>query len=99
LCQGRQKLVSRERVQITNLPTEPEKGFVSGLCVECALRHHDFREILRRGTDDYDLFSETPLPEAWIAGRHYRLLPCAGGHETMCSECNRSMASLYMPAK
>ena len=84
---------------ITNHLTAPEKGFVPSLCIECALRHHDFREILGRGTDDYDLSSETPLPEAWIAGRRYRLLPYAGGQETMCSECNRSVASLYMPAE
>jgi hypothetical protein len=72
-------------------------GVMTGLCVECALRHHDFREVLGRGADE-GLFSETPLPEAWIAGRRHRLVPHAGSQETTCSECNRNVASLYTPA-
>jgi hypothetical protein len=71
---------------------------MTGLCLECALRHHDFREILARSTDD-DLFSETPLPEAWIGGRRYRLLPNPTLQETTCSQCNANVASLYMPAE
>ncbi len=81
-----------------NLARTSENGLSAGLCVECALRHHDFREILERGAV-YELFSEAPLPEAWIGGRRHRLLLCDGAHETTCCECARSVPSLYIPVE
>ena len=84
-------------MQITYSQTVREKRVVTGLCIECAVRHHGFREILGRGTGD-DLFLETPLPEALIDGRRYRLLQPIGNQETTCSACKRRVPVLYVPA-
>ena len=77
--------------------TVPEEGAPGGLCISCALLHHDFKEILGRGAGD-DHFSEMPLPQAWIDGRRYRLLPYIQTQETTCRECNVRVPSLYVPA-
>ena len=68
-----------------------------GLCVEYAVRRHDFGEILANGRGDDYYFSEAPLPAAWIDGRRHRLLTCAGTEEMTCSECNRRVAGIYYP--
>jgi hypothetical protein len=84
--------------RLTESQTAPGKGFVTGLCMECAMRHHDYREMLRHETGD-DHFSETPLPHAWIDGRRHMLLPAIGTEGITCSECNGSVPSIYMPMK
>ena len=69
---------------------------LTGLCIECAIRHHDFSEILAYGMDDRQ-FSEAPLPAAWIGGRRHTLLAPFGAQGTWCSECNRKVPSVYLP--
>ena len=81
-------------MQFTENQAARETRVVTGLCIGCALRHHDFREIL--GRDDQS--SERPLPEAWIDGRRYRLLPATGTEGAMCSDGNVSVPSIYLPA-
>ena len=85
-------------MQLTESQTAPSKGVVTGLCMECAMRHHDYREMLRHETGD-DHFSETPLPEAWIDGRRHMLLSHPWTQQETCAECNRKAPSLYMPMK
>jgi hypothetical protein len=85
-------------MQLTENQTAPGKGVVTGLCMECAMRHHDFREMLRHETGD-DHFSETPFPRAWIDGRRHMLLSRAWTHRETCPECNREAPSLYVPMK
>jgi hypothetical protein len=87
-----------EGVQPTENQTAPGKGAGTGLCMECAMRHHDYREILRHETGD-DHFSETPFPRAWIDGRRHMLLSRAWTHRETCPECNREAPSLYVPMK
>ncbi len=67
-----------------------------GLCMGCALLHHDYREILGQSTDD-DYSSDKALPEAWIDGRRYRLYPDVMAHEMFCSECNGRTPGVYVP--
>ncbi len=69
---------------------------VTGLCVECAVRRHDFKEILAHGKGD-DLFYESPLPAAWIDGRRYKLLTPVGRQKVTCRECNRKVTSIFLP--
>jgi hypothetical protein len=73
------------------------ENILTGLCVECAIRRHDFREILAHGRRGDDYFFEAPLPAAWIDGRRHRLLTRAGTEEMICSECNRRAAGIYHP--
>ncbi len=69
---------------------------LAGLCIECALRHHDFKEILARGKDD-DLFPESPLPAAWIDGRRCRVLIPIGNQTALCHECQRNVPTIFLP--
>jgi hypothetical protein len=73
------------------------KHIFTGLCVECAVRHHDYKEILPHGRGD-DHFSEAPQPAAWIGGRRHRLLIPVGTQEATCRECNRKVAGVYLPS-
>jgi hypothetical protein len=87
-----------ESVQSTENQAVPRNGSVTGLCMECAIRHHDYREMLWHETGD-DHFSETPFPRAWIDGRQYMLLSCAWMHQETCPECNRKAPGFYVPMK
>jgi len=79
-----------------NLPSV-KKSVVTGLCVECAVRNHDFKEILAHGKGD-DHFSESALPAAWIDGRRYKLLTPLGTQKNLtCSDCNRKVTSIFIP--
>jgi len=71
------------------------KRILTGLCVECAVRRHDFKEMLTNGKGD-DRFSEAPLPAAWIGGRRHRLLTPVNAQGAMCRECNRKVPSIYL---
>ena len=84
-----------ESVQLTESQTVPSKGAVMGLCMECALRHHDYREMLWHETGD----DHSPFPRAWIDGRQYMLLSPAWTHQETCTECNRKAPSIYVPMK
>lgn len=67
-----------------------------GFCLECAIRHHDYKEILAHGESD-DSFSASPLPAAWIDGRRYSLAIPIGRRGTKCSECAKRVATIYLP--
>ena len=84
--------------RLTEDQTVPSIGAITGLCMECAMRHHDYREMLPHETGN-DHFSETPFPRAWIDGRQYMLLSHAWPHQETCTECNRKAPSLYAPMK
>ena len=85
-------------MQVTDNQTARKAWVIRGLCIGCAIRHHDFREKLGRDMEDSQL-SGPPVSEAWIDGRCYRLLPSIGTESTTCSECNRSVPSLYTPIR
>jgi len=68
-----------------------------GLCISCAILHHDFREILA-ASEREEYLSEMSMPEAWIDGRHYKLLPYVVSRAGACRECNLKVPSLYVPA-
>ena len=75
--------------------TTSEKNTVMGLCIECALRHHDFHELIGRGTD-MDGLPETLLPQVLIDGRRHVLLSYALTRQERCTECNRTTPNLYV---
>jgi hypothetical protein len=85
-------------MQLAERQAAPGKEVATGLCMECAMLHHDYREMLRHemGNDHY---SETPFPRAWIDGRRHMLLSRAWTHQEMCTECNREAPTLYVPMK
>jgi len=78
-----------------NLPSV-KKAVVKGLCVECAVRHHNFKEMLAHGKED-EHFSESPLPAAWIDGRRYRLLTPLGAQNAVCYECSARVPVVFLP--
>ncbi len=84
--------------QLTEIQTAPRKGVVAGLCIGCAMHHHDYREVLRHETGDGH-YPETSFPQAWIDGRRRMLLSRAWTHQETCTECNREAPSLYMRMK
>jgi hypothetical protein len=43
-------------MQLTVNQTAPGENAVAGLCMECALCHYDYREMLRHETDDDHFF-------------------------------------------
>ena len=84
------------RTQFANNQTGPRKR--TGLCMECALRHHDYKEMLRHETAD-DHTSEMLFPQARIDGRCHVLLSHAWTHQETYVECERKAPSLYLPMK
>jgi hypothetical protein len=72
-----------------------EWGTLTGLCIECALRRHDFHEVIGNNT-------KTPgppditLPQALIDGRRHVLLSYVWTHQERCSECERKAPNLYL---
>jgi len=69
---------------------------VTGLCVECAIRHHSYKEILAHGKGE-DYFSDLPLPAAWIDGRRHRLQTPDRELGAPCGECHKRVACIYLP--
>jgi hypothetical protein len=61
------------KVQLTENQIAPGKGAVTGLCMKCAMRHHECGEMLRHEKG----VSETAFPQARIGGRRHMLLPRA----------------------
>ncbi len=78
----------RIRADRTQRQTAPDL-----ICLGCAIRHHDFKRTAGCEVDDYAV---TPLSEAWIDGRRYRLLHYIGTQKVTCTECNRGMPSIYV---
>jgi hypothetical protein len=74
------------------------KGTIMGLCMECALRRHDFHEMVGNGTNDEGP-PATPPPQALIDGRRHMLLSHAWTHQETCSECKQTTPTLYVPMK
>jgi hypothetical protein len=85
-------------VQLTESQAVPRNGIVTGFCMECAMRHHDYREMLRHETGD-EPYSETPFPRAWIDGRQYMFLSHAWTYQETCTECNRKAPGFYVRMK
>ena len=81
----------------TNL-TMAGRGALTGLCTECALRRHDFREVIGNEKKSAGL-PDTPLPQALIDGRRHVLLSYAWTHQERCSECKGPAANLYLPMR
>jgi hypothetical protein len=65
------------------------------ICIECAVKHHDFEEILHTSKSDCT-YDERAFPEARIDGEKYRLGLVAPYH-VACDHCHRVMGSLFMP--
>ncbi len=82
-------------MQIIEEQTMPHEDILTGLCVGCAIRHHDFREILAH---DEGNFPGAPLPAAWIDGRCHTVVTSIGTHGMACRECRRKVPSIYVPA-
>jgi hypothetical protein len=74
-----------------------EKDAMTGLCTECALRHHDFSEVKGGTMGDSD-FSDPPLPAAWIDGRRHAF-QLALGSRAVCAECGKTVVGFYIPAE
>ena len=74
---------------------EATPGKAVGLCTECAIRHHDYVEILHGETDNDH--SEMPFPRAWVDGKRHMLLSRAWTHQETCVECDEEALSLYFP--
>jgi hypothetical protein len=73
-------------------------GAVTGLCIECALRRHEYHEVL--GSDPRSAGPpDTPLPQALIDGRPHVLLSYAWTHQDRCSECKGPATNLYLPVR
>lgn len=68
-----------------------------GLCVECAVRHHDVSQTNRRCAAGSEGL-ETSSADAWIDGRCHTMLPSLG-RRMLCSECGRIVGSLYVPTE
>jgi len=68
------------------------------ICIECAVAHHEFREILPPPEDGTAGRGRIILPEAWIDGKRYKLDHVALYH-VACDQCRRVRGSLYMPAE
>jgi hypothetical protein len=68
-----------------------------GLCIECAVRHHDVSQTNRPcvgGTDSLEMSSA----DAWIDGRCHVMLPSLG-RSMRCKECDRVASCLYVPTE
>ena len=81
----------------TNLTTG-KRGTLTGLCMECALRRHDFHQLIGNETESASP-PDVPFPHALIDGRHHVLLSYVWTHLERCSECNGSAANLYVPMR
>ena len=79
-----------------NVARMRSEDVVTGLCVECAIRHHSYKEILAQGKGE-DYFSDLPLPAAWIDGRRHRLHTPDRGLRATCRECHKRVACIYLP--
>ena len=76
----------------------PERDVSAGLCIGCALLHHDYREILGPCTIEEYCY-EKAMPEAWIDGRRYRLCSGVKARGAVCRECNLRGPGMYVPVR
>jgi len=67
------------------------------ICIECAVAHHEFREILVSPEDGTAGRGGIKLREAWIDGKRYRLDHVALYH-VPCDQCRRVKSSLFVSA-
>ena len=64
------------------------------LCVECAIRNHDFSEI-KAPPGDCQFYNDTLPPRAWIDGQPCRLSCHPSRQNLECQDCKRKVKSLY----
>jgi hypothetical protein len=64
------------------------------ICIECAVRYHEFREIQPSPRSVKVTSGRTMLPEAWIDGKRYRLDHVALYH-VPCDQCRSVKGTLY----
>ena len=76
--------------------TARQESTGSGLCVKCALRRHDFRE-LTRNVPDNDCLSETSGPQARIDGIRHALRSVSECRT--CDDCGRNATHFYIPVE
>ncbi len=74
----------------------PEGDLPAGLCIGCAMLHHDYTEIIGPAAAE-EYCCDKALPEAWIDGRRYRLNPDVAARTCVCRECNARALGVYIP--
>ena len=79
-------------------PNQGAESETLGLCIECAVRHHDLSQATRPHAGGSDRL-EASLIDAWIDGRWYTMLSSVGATTMHCRECRRIMASIYLPTE
>ncbi|MGD0231423.1 MAG: hypothetical protein ABSC19_13870 [Syntrophorhabdales bacterium] len=63
--------------------------------IECAIRDHDFKEIIDH-PHTHGLWSDAAVVEAWIDGRRRGL--CRGQfYQAPCGDCRQVRSNLYIP--
>jgi hypothetical protein len=78
-----------------NTSLRRSRKITTGICIECALRRHDFREVMGALEGDED-FPAMRLPQALIDGRNHTLLSYAWTRQENCVECGQKVANLYI---
>ncbi len=65
------------------------------ICIECAIRYHDFEEISCSSNGD-GVCNEKAFPEARINGKKHRL-GLVGPYHAACDHCHKVVNSLFIP--
>ncbi len=85
----------RENAQDKANRSNPNPGIITGVCIECALCYHDFKELIGRAAEEGPP-SEAALSSAWIDGRRHSLLSSLGTLPMICRECRKRVETLYI---
>jgi hypothetical protein len=65
------------------------------ICIECAVKHHDFREVSRTAGRRDGAVPAASFAEAWIDGKRHRLGRVRQFH-VPCEQCKKVTSSLYL---
>jgi hypothetical protein len=76
---------------------ETRRPSIIGLCIECALRHHEYSQALKCPAGEEN-WSDSLPSGAWIDGRRYTLRTSFGIQKLICSECDREVNNVYVPS-
>ena len=79
-------------------PPQNTESTATGVCIECALRRHDFRELIE-ASESGDALPMVRLPRAFIDGKTHVMLSSVWTHQETCAECGRKAANLYIPTR